>query len=55
MLIDRTPSLRTARDLTADELAGAHAACGGDLRLMVDRLEISERALRRRLRELGLL
>ena len=33
----------------------AHAACGGDLGRMVDRLEVSERALRRRLRELGLL
>ena len=55
MLIDRTPSLRTARDLSAEEITRAYADCGHDVNRMVDKLEISERALRRRLRELGLL
>jgi two-component system, NtrC family, nitrogen regulation response regulator GlnG len=47
-------ALRAASDLTTDEITRAHAECGGDVDRMVDRLEVSERALRRRLRELGL-
>ena len=55
VLIDRMASVRTARDLSAEEIERAHAECGGDIDRVVDRLEVSERALRRRLRELGLL
>ncbi|APR75342.1 Flagellar regulatory protein FleQ [Minicystis rosea] len=53
-ILDRTPSLRSSRNLTAEDIARAHVECGGDVDRMVDRLEISEHALRRRLRELGL-
>ena len=52
--IDESPRLHTAADLTAEQITGCHDACGGDLDRMVDALQISEMALRRRLRELGL-
>ena len=55
VVIGRVPSLRTARDVPVDEIVRAHAECGGDVDRIVDRLEVSERAVRRRLRELGLL
>ena len=54
VLIERTPGLRTAGDLTAEEIAKAHRESGGDIQRMVERLEVSERALRRRIREIGL-
>ncbi len=49
------PTLHTASDLSAAEISAAYTACGGDLEQMVDRLEVSARALGRRLREMGLL
>ncbi|HEV7671921.1 MAG TPA: sigma 54-interacting transcriptional regulator [Thermoanaerobaculia bacterium] len=49
------PTLRTASDLSAAEISAAFAECDGDLDAMVDRLEVSPRALGRRLREMGLL
>jgi two-component system, NtrC family, nitrogen regulation response regulator GlnG len=49
------PTLRTASDLSASEISAAFADCDGDLDAMVDRLEVSPRALGRRLREMGLL
>ncbi|MCB9539371.1 MAG: sigma-54-dependent Fis family transcriptional regulator [Myxococcales bacterium] len=52
-LIERTPGVRTAAALSADEVRAAHAACGGDLDAMVAQLEVSAAALRRRLREIG--
>ncbi|WP_438035769.1 sigma 54-interacting transcriptional regulator [Sorangium sp. So ce204] len=54
LVLERYPRFRTARDLTAEEIRACHAACGGDVGRMVERLEVSERALRRRLRELRL-
>ncbi|WP_223637138.1 sigma 54-interacting transcriptional regulator [Corallococcus sp. EGB] len=53
-LIERSPSLRLAGDLSEEELTRCFHACQGDLDEMVKRLEVSGRALRRRLRELGL-
>ncbi len=49
------PTLRTASDLSIEEISAAWQACDGDLDAMVDRLEVSPRALGRRLREMGLL
>jgi two-component system nitrogen regulation response regulator GlnG len=49
------PTLHTASDLAATEISAAFDACDGDLERMVDRLEVSPRALGRRLREMGLL
>ncbi|NOK13733.1 sigma 54-interacting transcriptional regulator [Corallococcus exercitus] len=53
-LIERSPNLRTAGDLGADEITRCFEACGGDLDAMVRTLEVSKRALGRRLKELGL-
>ncbi len=49
------PTLRTASDLSTTEISAAFEACAGDLERLVDRLEVSPRALGRRLREMGLL
>ncbi|MCP3137163.1 sigma 54-interacting transcriptional regulator [Pyxidicoccus xibeiensis] len=53
-LIDKSPNLRTAGDLSAEEITRCFEACDGDLDAMVRKLEVSRRALGRRLKELGL-
>lgn len=53
-LIDRCPNVRKAVDLRPEEIRACWAECGGDLDAMVDRLEISKPALKRRLHGLGL-
>ncbi|WP_434386320.1 sigma 54-interacting transcriptional regulator [Melittangium boletus] len=52
--IERGTLLRTAGELGVEELTRCHRECGGDLDAMVRRLEVSRRALGRRLKELGL-
>ncbi|NMO18660.1 sigma-54-dependent Fis family transcriptional regulator [Pyxidicoccus fallax] len=54
VLIDRSSLLRTARDLSPEEITRCYHECAGDLDKMVQRLEVSKRALQRRVRELGL-
>jgi DNA-binding NtrC family response regulator len=54
LLIERFPGFRTAGDVGPEEVARCHEELGGDLRRMAERLEVSERGLARRLRELGL-
>ena len=54
-LIRRCPAVRTAMELTPEEITRCHLECGGDLDAMVEHLEVSERALRRRLKEMALL
>ena len=54
LLIDRHPTLRTARDVPREEIVRAHRELGGDAARMAERLEVSELGLRRRLSELGL-
>ncbi|QSQ26000.1 sigma-54-dependent Fis family transcriptional regulator [Pyxidicoccus parkwayensis] len=54
VLIDKSSLLRTARDLSPEEITRCFHECEGDLDKMVQRLEVSKRALQRRLRELGL-
>ncbi|MCY1046838.1 sigma-54 dependent transcriptional regulator [Corallococcus sp. bb12-1] len=53
-LIERSPSLRLAGDLSVEELTLCFHACQGNLDEMVRRLEVSKRALNRRVKELGL-
>lgn len=53
-LIRQTPRIRTAMDLSPEEIIRCHRECGGDLEAMVDRLEVSLSALRRRVKELHL-
>jgi two-component system nitrogen regulation response regulator GlnG len=53
-LIERSPHLRTAGELGVEELTRCYQECQGDVDAMVRRLEVSKRALSRRLKELGL-
>jgi DNA-binding NtrC family response regulator len=53
-LIESCAKVRTATDLSTDEIVRCHGECGGNLDAMTERLEVSKRALGRRLRELGL-
>ncbi|MCY1022711.1 sigma 54-interacting transcriptional regulator [Pyxidicoccus sp. MSG2] len=53
-VIDKHPNLRRAGTLTAEEITSCHRECAGDLDAMVRRLEVSKKALNRRLKELGL-
>jgi two-component system, NtrC family, nitrogen regulation response regulator GlnG len=53
-LMERTPGLRKARDLSADEILAQRDAAGGDVERMAAALEVSRRGLVLRMRELGL-
>ncbi|MCP3141520.1 sigma 54-interacting transcriptional regulator [Pyxidicoccus xibeiensis] len=54
LLIDKSSLLRAAGDLSPEEITRCFHECGGDLDQMVQKLEVSRRALQRRVRELGL-
>jgi len=54
VLIEKSSLLRTAGDLSPEEITRCFHECQGDLDAMVQRLEVSKRALQRRVRELGL-
>lgn len=54
LLLERSTRVRAASEVPAEEIREAHARCGGDLEAMAGALEVSERALRQRLRDLGL-
>ncbi|MBN1204899.1 MAG: sigma-54-dependent Fis family transcriptional regulator [Myxococcaceae bacterium] len=54
MLIERSPSLRTAAELSVDEITRCFQECGGDLDAMVQCLQVSKRGLQRRMKDLGL-
>jgi two-component system nitrogen regulation response regulator GlnG len=53
-VISRCPNVRTAGDLAPDEIERCHRECHGDLDRMAAHLEVSRRALGRRVKELGL-
>jgi two-component system nitrogen regulation response regulator GlnG len=53
-LIDRSPRLRKASDIEKDELQSCLRDCGGDVVRAAERLSVSDRALRLRMRTLGL-
>lgn len=53
-LIDRSPRVRKASELSAEEILAAKAEADGDEEAMAQRLFVSTRALRRRMGELGL-
>jgi two-component system nitrogen regulation response regulator GlnG len=52
--MDRSSRVRKASELGADEIRAAQAAANGDEEAMAERLEVSVRALRRRMGELAL-
>ena len=54
-LVEANPRLRKAGDLTAAEITLCWEDSGGDIEAMVDRLQVSRKALSRRLRELKLI
>jgi two-component system nitrogen regulation response regulator GlnG len=54
MLIDKSPSLRTAVELSVEEITRCFRECDGDVDAMVRRLEVSKRGLQRRINDLGL-
>lgn len=53
-LIERHPDLRHTTDFSDDELIASYETCGGDLEKMMERLQVSQIGLRRRLRSMGL-
>ena len=53
-LVDENPRIRKASDLSAEEIESCFQEQGGDLEAMVERLEVSKKALGRRLREMKL-
>jgi two-component system nitrogen regulation response regulator GlnG len=53
-LIERSPKIRLAGDLSVAEITRCFQECRGDVDEMVRRLEVSKRALSRRIKELGL-
>jgi two-component system nitrogen regulation response regulator GlnG len=52
--VDRSPSLRKARDLSEEEILRCLAERRGDVDAAAARLQVSPRGLRLRMRELGL-
>jgi two-component system nitrogen regulation response regulator GlnG len=54
MLIERSPSLRTAADLSEEEITHCFQECDGDLDAMVQKLQVSKRGLQGRLKRMGL-
>ena len=52
MLIEKSSRLRTAKDVSTEELAAAHEDAGGDLDKMSEALEVSKGGLRLRVKEL---
>ena len=54
LLLKRSEKVRPAAEVPAEEIRVAHERCGGDLEAMAGLLEVSERGLRQRLRDLGL-
>jgi len=53
LLIAQTPGLRTAADLSADEIEEGLARHSGDVQALADELMVSPRALRRRISQTG--
>jgi DNA-binding NtrC family response regulator len=54
ILLEQSPHVRAAADVPPDEVRAAFERCGGDVEATAAALEISERALRQRLKDLGL-
>jgi DNA-binding NtrC family response regulator len=53
-LIESSGLVHTAGELGVEEIRACHRETGGDLDAMVERLRVSKKALRRRIKELGL-
>ena len=53
-LMEKVEGIRKAKDLGADEIVACRGECAGDMALMAERLQVSERGLKLRMRELGI-
>jgi two-component system nitrogen regulation response regulator GlnG len=53
-LMKKSSQARTAKDLSIEQIRQSYRECHGNLEAMAQRLEVSLRALQRRVRELGL-
>jgi len=53
-LLERSSRMRPAAGVPPEEIRRALEHCGGDVEAMAAELEVSERALRQRLKDLGL-
>jgi DNA-binding NtrC family response regulator len=51
-LMERCEGIRKARDLSREEILACKESSGNDAKLMAERLEVSERGLKLRMREL---
>ncbi len=54
LLVKNSAEVKLAGDLSLEDIRKAHDACNGSLDKMVEHLEVSRNALKRRLKELGL-
>jgi two-component system nitrogen regulation response regulator GlnG len=54
ILLEQSSRVRAAADVPPEEVRAAFERCGGDVEATAAALEISERALRQRLKDLGL-
>jgi len=54
ILLEQSTQVRAAADVPPEEVRAAFARCGGDVTETAAALEVSERALRQRLKDLGL-
>ncbi len=54
VLLEKHPDFRVPSQIDDDEIVRCQDQCGGDFEVMIERLGISQRALKRRLNELGL-
>jgi two-component system nitrogen regulation response regulator GlnG len=54
ILLEQSTRVRAAADVPPEEVRAAFERCGGDIETTAADLEISERALRQRLKDLGL-
>jgi DNA-binding NtrC family response regulator len=53
-LLEKSARVRPAGEIPVDEIQRSYESCGGDPEAMAAELEVSERALRQRLKDLGL-
>jgi len=53
-LIEKSGRIRQAKDLLADELRRCYDDCAGDVDAMAEKLEVSGRAIKLRMRQLGI-
>ncbi len=52
LLIDKSPNIRKAADLSAEQIEEARVECAGDLEAMGMRLEVSRKGLQQRMKQL---